>query len=84
VLRFRDQSWLEALDASGQKIERDLVDAGSERHFSAGQVAHITLGNAQAVDISQGGRPLDLAPFLDGNVARFSVSREGNITPPGE
>jgi cytoskeleton protein RodZ len=84
VLRFRDQSWLEALDASGQKIERDLVDAGSERHFSAGQVAHITLGNAQAVDISQGGRPLNLAPFRDGNVARFSVSRDGSITPPGE
>jgi cytoskeleton protein RodZ len=84
VLRFRDQSWLEVLDPNGQKIERDLVAAGSERRFGAGQVSHITVGNAQVVDVSQGGRPVDLAPFREANVARLTLSRDGTLTSRGE
>jgi cytoskeleton protein RodZ len=84
VLRFRDQSWVEVLDSNGQKIERDLVAAGSERRFGAGQISHITLGNAQVVDVSQGGRPVDLAPFREANVARLTFSREGILAPQGE
>ena len=83
VLKFRDQSWIEVLDASGQRVERGLVAAGSERHFGVGQVARITLGNADVVDVSQGGRPVDLAPFRAANIARLSLSAEGTITPPG-
>ena len=79
VLRFRDQSWLEVLDSSGQRVERDLVAAGSERRFGVGQVSHITLGNADAVDVSQGGRAVDLAPFREANVARLTLSSEGTI-----
>lgn len=79
LLRFRDESWIEVLDPNGQKIERGLVAAGSERRFGAGQVSHITLGNANAVDVSQAGRPIDLAPFREANVARLNISREGTI-----
>ena len=79
VLKFRDQSWLEVLDSSGQRVERDLVAAGSERRFGVGQVSHITLGNADAVDVSQGGRAVDLAPFREANVARLTLSSEGTI-----
>jgi cytoskeleton protein RodZ len=79
VLKFRDQSWLEVLDASGQRVERDLVAAGSERRFGVGQVSRITLGNADAVDVSQGGRAVDLAPFREANVARLTLSSEGTI-----
>jgi len=84
VLKFRDQSWLEVLDASGQRVERGLVAAGSERHFGNGQVSHITVGNADVVDVSQGGRPVDLTPFREANIARLSLTSQGTIAPPGE
>jgi cytoskeleton protein RodZ len=84
ILRFRDQSWLEVLDSSGQRVERDLVAAGSERRFGRGQVSRITLGNAEVVDVSQGGRSVDLAPFREANVARFTLSSEGTIAAPSE
>ena len=83
VLKFRDQSWIEVLDTRGQRVERGLVAAGSERRFGVGQIAHITLGNAQAVDASRGGKPIDLTPFRDANVARLSLSSDGNLAPPG-
>jgi cytoskeleton protein RodZ len=36
----------------------------------------VTLGNAGAIDASQGGRPLDLNPYRQANIARFAVSSE--------
>jgi cytoskeleton protein RodZ len=81
VLTFREQSWLEVIDSKGQRIERGLVAAGSERRFSAGQISRITLGNAQVVDVVQGGRRIDMAPFREANIARFSLSSQGNIVP---
>lgn len=84
VLKFRDQSWLEALNANGQRVERGLVAAGSERRFGAGQVARITLGNAEVVDVSQGGRSIDLTPFREANIARLNLSSEGTLSAPSE
>jgi len=39
----------------------------------------VTLGDASAVDVSLAGAPLDLGPFLDAKVARFTVSPDGAI-----
>jgi cytoskeleton protein RodZ len=83
VLKFRQESWIDVLDSNGQRVERGLVAAGSERHFAAGQVSHITLGNAEVVEVMQGGQLVDTAPFREANVARFSLSSQGNIAPPG-
>jgi cytoskeleton protein RodZ len=83
VLSFRGESWVEILDAGGQRIERGLVTAGSERRLQPGQVGLVTLGNADAVDVRQNGRALDLAGFRQANIARFGVSSEGLLTPPG-
>jgi cytoskeleton protein RodZ len=84
VLRFRAESWIDAIDAGGRLVERGLVPAGSERRFQAGQIGRITLGDATAVDVAQGGRPVDLAPFRTANVARFAVSSAGELTIVGE
>jgi cytoskeleton protein RodZ len=84
VLKFRDQSWIEVLDSNGQRVERGLVAAGSERRFGVGRASRITLGNAEVVDASQGGHPIDLAPFRVANVARLSLSSAGAIAPSGE
>ncbi|MBY4594902.1 DUF4115 domain-containing protein [bacterium BD-1] len=81
LLRFTGQSWIDVTDASGARIERGLVDAGAERRYAPGQVAHITLGNAEAVQVLHGGEPVDLAPYRAANVARFTVSSSGEPAP---
>lgn len=81
VLRFAGQSWIDVTDASGARVERGLVDAGAERRYAPGQVANITLGNAEAVEVLHGGKPVDLAPFRAANVARFAVSSDGEPAP---
>lgn len=83
ALSFTEESWIEVLDGAGQRVERGLVAAGEQRHYGAGQVARITLGNADAVEARLGGKPLDLAPFRAANVARFAVSSDGNTVTPG-
>ena len=81
LLRFTGESWVDVVDGNGQRVERGLVAAGSERRFAAGQVAHITLGNADAVEVSFDGATIDLAPFRAANVARFAVSSSGEPAP---
>ncbi len=84
VLRFVGESWVDVVDARGQRIERGLVAAGQERRFGPGQVARITLGNADAVEVRAAGRAIDLAPYRSANVARFAVSSSGEIETPGQ
>lgn len=83
VLRFKGESWVEVLDAQGARVERGLVEAGGERRYAAGQVARITLGNSDAVDVSFAGKSLDLTPYRTANVARFTVSSAGEPAAPG-
>ena len=81
VLRFRGQSWVDVVDQAGAPIERGLIPAGTERRFAAGRVAHVTLGDATAVDVDLGSVALDLVPYSEANVARFTVSSEGKVYP---
>ena len=81
VLRFTGQSWIEVLGPDGRRLEQALLEAGAERRYAAGEVGHVTLGNAAAVEVLHDGQPVDLAPFRSANVARFTVSSEGEPAP---
>jgi cytoskeleton protein RodZ len=81
VLRFRGESWIDVVDGDGARVERGLVPAGAERRYDAGEVARITLGNADGVDVSHSGRDVDLTPYRSANVARFAVSSDGAPAP---
>jgi len=83
VLRFSGESWFEAYDAQGESIERALVGDGAERRYAPGQVARITLGRADAVEVSFAGRAVDLSPYRAANVARFTVNSDGEPAPAG-
>lgn len=83
LLSFREESWIEVLDADGRRIERGLVAGGDVRRYAAGQVARITLGKADAVEVSFAGKPVDLSPYRAADVARFTVSSTGQPAPPG-
>lgn len=83
VLSFTGPSWIDVYDHENRRVEQALVPAGSERRYSAGQVARITLGNADAVEIRQGGKAVDLNLYRRANVARFTVSSDGTLAPAG-
>lgn len=81
VLRFHGASWLDALDRNGRPIERGIVAAGTERHFGPQQLAQVTLGDADAVEVHVGGVALDLTPYRNAKIVHFTVSSAGAITP---
>lgn len=82
VLYFRDQSWVDIVDRKGGHLERGLLAAGTERRFAPDQLSNVTLGDASAVEVRQAGVALDLTPFRDANIARFTVSSDGTIVAP--
>jgi len=79
VLRFRSESWVDIVDRNGVHIERGLIAAGAERRFTAAQLARVTLGDAAAVEVHLAGAELDLTPYREANIARFTVSSDGKI-----
>lgn len=83
LLQFKGESWVDVVDPQGQRLERGLVAAGMERRYAAGQVARITLGRADVVDVSYAGRQVDTTPYRAANVARFTVSSSGEPAPAG-
>jgi cytoskeleton protein RodZ len=83
LLRFRGESWIEIVGGDGKKVEQGLVGAGAERRLKPGEVTRVTLGNADAVEVLQGGRAVDVSAYRQASIARFGVSSEGVLTPPG-
>lgn len=79
VLRFRAASWVDIQGPGGASLERGMLPAGTERRFSRGELGQVTLGDAAAVEVSQDGVQLDLTPYLEAKVARFTVSSSGKI-----
>ncbi len=81
TLEFSGDSWLQVFDAEGRVIERGLVRAGGRRDLGQADAARVVLGNAAAVRAMRGGQVLDLAPYSQANVARFTLSSDGSLAP---
>lgn len=81
VLRFSGDSWVQVQAPDGRTLEKGLLPAGTTRSYASGEVGRVTLGNASAVVVQQGDRPQDLTPFRRANVARFTVSSDGSLSP---
>jgi len=69
-------SWVEILGGSGEKIEMDLLRAGSHRSYDAAPPLRLLLGRASSVEVFLNGKKVDIAPYTRGNVARFTLSAE--------
>ncbi len=80
-LEVSDDSWVEVTGTDGRRLEYGLLRAGDQRHFPAGTVASIAIGNASGVRLQRDGAPVDLEPFRRANVARFTVSSDGRLHP---
>jgi len=77
VLRTHGESWVEVIGNDGQVLEKALLAGGNERHFPAGQVRNLTIGNVANVELVNGGRPVEFA--RQAGVARFAVSSDGSM-----
>lgn len=82
-LHFKSASWVEVLGRDGERLEYGLLPAGSVREFGLYDVARVSLGNAEGVEVRMNGDETDLAPFRRANVARFTVSSDGSLAPAG-
>lgn len=81
VLQFAADSWVDIAGPQGQSVEKGLVSAGAQRRYAAGAIARVVLGNASQVQASLDGRVIELAPLRRANVARFTVSSDGSVSP---
>lgn len=73
LLEFGDESWVEIKDASGRMLLRQLKPAGSRAELDGQPPFDLLIGNAAQVRLSYNGRPIDLKPFIDVTVARFTL-----------
>ena len=80
-LTFNGDSWLQVFAADGRPLEQGVLNAGQSRHYAAGEVGRLVIGDSSAVAVQQSGKPIDLAPFSRANVARFTLSSDGSLAP---
>lgn len=72
-LEFGADSWVEIRDATGRTLHRQLDTAGSSIEVRGAPPFDVVVGNAALVRMTYNGRPIDLKPFIDVTVARFTL-----------
>ena len=81
TVSFSGESWIKLSAPDGATVEQAMMQPGQQRVFQPGQIGKAVLGNAQAVSAQYRGQPLDLTPYIRGNVVRFTVSSDGYLQP---
>ncbi len=72
-LEFGDEAWTEIKDASGRMLHRQLNPAGGSVDVHGQPPFDVVIGNAAQARMTYNGRPIDLKPFIDATVARFTL-----------
>ena len=81
ALNLTGDSWVQVIGADGRQLEQGTLTPGQSRSYAAGEVSRVVIGNSSAVEVLHAGRPVDLASFSRANVARFTLSSDGSLTP---
>lgn len=82
-LKLLEDSWVEIFDATGARLEFDLLRAESSSRYEGIPPFRILLGRANAVRISLDGRDIDFEGSSAGGVVEFTLAlpnRETNET----
>lgn len=66
-------SWIEIIDSNGDMIEKDLLRGGNQRSYTGNPPFEMMLGRPSAVVVEFNGEPIDLAPYIRGDVARLTL-----------
>ncbi len=72
-LEFGAEAWTEIKDASGRVLHRKLDQPGSSIEVRGQPPFEMVIGNAAQARMTYNGRPIDLKPFIDVTVARFTL-----------
>lgn len=76
---FNGPCWVDVRD-SEQKHKLSGAIKKGERYVLKGKPPYsLVLGNAAAVQVTVGGKPLDLSTVSRGNVARFTLDADGKV-----
>jgi cytoskeleton protein RodZ len=70
---FDEPSWVEVRAANGKVLLQQTNDAGSDRELSGEAPFTLIVGNVKGVSLQFRGKPVDLAPFTKGAVARLTL-----------
>ena len=73
VMKFERESWVEVRGRDGKTLLSRLNAAGSEQTVEGQPPFSLVIGNAQHVRMSYEDRPIDLAPHVKVEVARFTL-----------
>lgn len=76
VLDMAGDSWVEIRDAAGERLEYDLLKEGTTREYTGTAPYRVLIGNAEDVRVRYNDAPFDVAPYVQGNLARFEVGEE--------
>lgn len=74
TLSLNQQSWVEIRGADNQRIEYAMLPAGTVRSYQIAGRAELLIGNARNAQITVDDKSVDLAPFVQGNVAKLELS----------
>ncbi len=70
---LKADSWVVVTDATGQRLEYDLLRGGSSHSYSGVAPFAVLIGRASAVELSINGQAVDLARYESGNVASLEL-----------
>ncbi len=70
---FGAESWVEIREGSGRMVHRQLNTPGSQVEVTGQPPFDLVVGNAAQVRMTYNGRPIDLEPYIEVTVARFSL-----------
>ena len=73
VMKFERTSWVEIRGRDGKVLTSQLNAGGSEQTIEGRPPFALVIGNAQHVRLSYDDRPIDLAPHVKVEVARFTL-----------
>lgn len=73
VMKFENESWVEIRGRDGKVLTSQLNPRGTEQIVEGRPPFSLVIGNAQYVRLSYDDRPIDLAPHVKVEVARFTL-----------
>jgi cytoskeleton protein RodZ len=73
VLTFKGTSWVQVRDRNGTTLIAENGQPGSTQSVAGPLPLDVVIGNARQVTATFRGQPVDLSPFVRGDVARLSL-----------
>jgi cytoskeleton protein RodZ len=73
VVTFKGRSWIQVRDRNGNTLIAENAQGGSTQSVSGPLPLDVVIGNARQVSATFRGQPVDLSPYVRGDVARLSL-----------